>query len=128
MLLLPAPRACLYHPSMRLFVYGSLLNRKILANRGGQPSLALRLAPARLRGFARVPAREGGFPTLVPARGTEVSGALVSVSAAALARLVAYEGSAYRLIPMRPEGPQGLVAASAFVAPPRARSAAHRRS
>jgi hypothetical protein len=80
-----------------LFLYGTLLDAATLAKRGGSAALAARPVPATLTGWQRVALRGGRYPTLRRRRGGSVRGAVVAVTACALARLAAYEGSGYRL-------------------------------
>ncbi|WP_187829953.1 gamma-glutamylcyclotransferase family protein [Siccirubricoccus phaeus] len=100
-----------------LFLYGTLLQPAVLARWSGQPGLARRLRPARLRGFARVALRGTPYPTLVPRPGAEVKGAVLLVPPAALARLAGYEGPEYRLVPLLVDTPRGPRRARAWVAP-----------
>lgn len=100
-----------------LFLYGTLLEGRVLERMAGVPGLARRLRPARLPGFVRVRLRGTAYPTLLPGAG-EVRGALLRVCAPALARLKAYEGPAYALRPFLVAGPRGPVWARAWVAPP----------
>ncbi|HET6183297.1 MAG TPA: gamma-glutamylcyclotransferase family protein [Acetobacteraceae bacterium] len=82
---------------MRLFLYGSLLDPHVLATRSGDPALPGRCVPASLHGWRRVARKRGMWPTLCPARGAMTQGAVAEVGAAALRRLIAYEGADYRL-------------------------------
>ena len=100
---------------MRLFLYGTLLDAGRLARLAGDPRLPARLRPAALRGFRRV-AGAGRYPTLVAERTGRVEGAVLELSAAALARLRAYEGPRYRLTPVRVETQAGPAAAFAWIA------------
>jgi gamma-glutamylcyclotransferase (GGCT)/AIG2-like uncharacterized protein YtfP len=79
---------------MRLFLYGTLLNRELLASFVGR-NIGLR--PAQLRGWQRVALAGGRYPTLRRLRGARVDGAVIDVGATALRRLSIYEGSAYSL-------------------------------
>lgn len=79
---------------MRLFLYGTLLDKARLSRLAGR---ALPLVPARLAGWRRVGLRATPYPTLVRACGT-VAGAVVVADAAALRRLSAYEGPRYRQV------------------------------
>lgn len=100
---------------MRLFLYGTLLDPRRLAQRAADPGLPARLQPAVLRGFRRV-AGAGGYPTLVRDRAGRVEGAMLSVSAGALRRLQAYEGPRYRLTPVRAETAAGTLPAFVWIA------------
>ncbi|MFC7473963.1 gamma-glutamylcyclotransferase family protein [Dankookia sp. GCM10030260] len=99
-----------------LFLYGTLLRPRLLERLAGQPGLARRLLPARLDGWARVRLRGTPWPTLVPAPGAVTEGGLLRCGAAAFTRLAAYEGAAYRLVPLRVETWRGPRRARAWVA------------
>ncbi len=98
---------------MRLFVYGTLLDRTRLAGLIGRAPTPV---PARLAGWRRVALPGGAYPTLRRARG-HVDGAVIDVGATALARLGAYEGPLYRLVPVTVRTGRGPVSASAWIAP-----------
>jgi gamma-glutamylcyclotransferase (GGCT)/AIG2-like uncharacterized protein YtfP len=83
----------------------------------GHPGLARRLRPARLEGWARVGLRGTPYPTLVEAPGAATEGALLRCGPGVLARLAAYEGAAYRLVPVRVTTRRGARNARAWVAP-----------
>jgi hypothetical protein len=100
-----------------LFLYGSLLDPKVLARQSGEPRLARRLRPACLAGYARRPLRGTPYPTLVRQPGAVTAGALLRIGPAAFRRLAAYEGAEYRLAPVRPVTPRGPVRARAWIAP-----------
>jgi gamma-glutamylcyclotransferase (GGCT)/AIG2-like uncharacterized protein YtfP len=100
-----------------LFVYGTLLDPGILARVSGEPALSRRLRPARLEGWRRVFLRGTPYPTLVPHHGGVVEGAVLRVGDAVLARLSAYEGSAYALTPLRVVTDRGALHARAWIAP-----------
>ena len=101
-----------------LFVYGTLLDPEVLARVSGEPALARRLRGARLEGWRRVFLRGTPYPTLVPQRGAVVQGAVLRAGDAALARLSAYEGSAYVLTPLGVSTARGALRAHAWIAPP----------
>ncbi len=103
---------------MILFVYGTLLDPAVLARVSMEPGLVERLRPARLDGWRRVFLRGTPYPTLLPAVGGVVEGAVLRVGAAALARLSAYEGSAYALTSLRVVTARGALRARAWIAPP----------
>lgn len=103
---------------MILFVYGTLLDPRILIRVSADPGLARRLRPARLDGWRRVFLRGTPYPTMVPAVGATVNGAVLRVGDAALARLSAYEGSAYALAPITVSTSRGALRAHAWIAPP----------
>jgi hypothetical protein len=102
---------------LRLFLYATLLDAQRLAARAGQPGLGARLVPAQLHGWRRVALRGGAFPTLRRAPGASVAGAVIDVDAAALGRLQAYEGPAYRLTRVAARTARGETAAFAWIAP-----------
>src|SRR5215204_2946845 len=101
-----------------IFLYGTLLDPRVLAARAGQGGLARRLAPARLPGWRRVALRGTPYPTLLRDPGAATEGALLRgrVAPPALARLAAYEGPSYRLVPVRVETAAGGCRARAWVA------------
>lgn len=100
--------------SRPLFLYGTLLVPRVLRRFGGQPR---RLRPARAEGWRRVTLRGTPYPTLLRGAGS-VPGALLRVPPAVLARLHAYEGPPYRLVPLRVRTARGMAWARAWVAPP----------
>ena len=100
-----------------LFLYGTLLDPRVLARQSGEPRLARCLMPARLRGFRRVFLRGTPYPTLVAGKG-KVKGALLRPTPEALTRLKAYEGPGYRLTPLIVRTARGPRRARAWIAPP----------
>ncbi len=102
---------------MLLFLYGSLLDPRVLARQSGEPRLARRLRPAVLPDYARRPLRGTPYPTLIRQAGVVTEGALLRAGPAALRRLAAYEGAEYRLTPVRPLTSRGPVRAHAWIAP-----------
>lgn len=102
---------------MRLFLYGTLLDPRVLARMSGERALARRLRSARLAGYARARLRGTPYPTLVRREGTAVEGAVLRVGSAAFRRLSAYEGPQYRLVPVRVATARGPVNARAWLAP-----------
>jgi gamma-glutamylcyclotransferase (GGCT)/AIG2-like uncharacterized protein YtfP len=102
---------------MRLFLYGTLLDPETLARRSGDPALPAHCAAATLRGWRRVALSNTPWPTLRRDRAGIVTGALVDVTAAAARRLAAYEGDAYRLVPVVVMTANGKTAARAWIAP-----------
>ena len=102
---------------MRVFLYGTLLDPVILAARSGR-GLECGAVPAWLPGWRRVALRGAPYPTLVRARRGGVAGLLVLARGAALRRLVAYEGAAYRLARVRVLTRRGRCAAAAWIAAP----------
>ena len=102
---------------MRLFLYGTLLDAETLAAHGGDAGLPSRLAPATLHGWRRVVVRGGRYPALARARSGGVHGRLLVAPARSLARLAAYEGTAYRLMRVVVATPNGKTAAHTWIAP-----------
>ena len=102
-------------PGTELFLYGTLLNRSVLARQAGDATLHRRAIPAIAPGYRRVILRGTPYPTLIAAPGT-VSGLLIRADAAAFARLSAYEGPFYRLVPLRVLTRRGARFAKAWVA------------
>lgn len=101
---------------MLLFLYGTLLEGRVLEREAGVKGLSRGLRPARLAGHRRVHVRGTPYPTLLPGPG-EVRGALLLLSGAPLARLAAYEGPGYALRPLRVRAKRGPVWARAWVVP-----------
>ncbi|WP_408639605.1 gamma-glutamylcyclotransferase family protein [Roseomonas populi] len=115
----PGPSALRRSALTPVFLYGTLLDRRILARRSGDPGLPRAMRPAVLNGFRRVVFRGTPYPTLVPSPHGQVEGALIRPAASAVAALRRYEGACYRLIPIRVHGPRGPVLARAWVVPRR---------
>jgi Gamma-glutamyl cyclotransferase, AIG2-like len=82
---------------MRLFLYGTALDPRILARRSGDPALPQRCQHAVLRGWRRVTLAHTRWPTLRRCAKAATAGKIVIAGAAALRRLAAYEGPEYRL-------------------------------
>jgi hypothetical protein len=82
---------------MRLVLYGTLLDPATLAARSGDPALPMHCQSAVLRGWRRVTLAGTPWPTLRRCSNSFVEGKIVIAGAAALRRLAAYEGPAYRL-------------------------------
>lgn len=101
-----------------LFLYGSLLDPAVLGRVAGLKGLAQKLVPARAAGWRRVFLRATPYPTLVKDDRSVVDGALFRVSPAVLARLSAYEGSDYALVPVMAVTARSAVRARAWIAPP----------
>lgn len=102
---------------MMLFLYGTLLDPVVLVRMSGEGALARRLRPAGLQGWRRVCLRGTPYPTLVRDQDAAVEGAVLRVGAAALARLAAYEGSDYALVPVTVTTARGTLRARAWIAP-----------
>jgi len=110
-------RTCRYSHAMRLFLYGTLLQAATLASRSSDPNLPRRCVAASLPGWRRVALPAVPWPTMRRDRHGEVTGMVVEVSAIAAARLAAYEGDAYRLVPVVVTTASGKTAARTFIAP-----------
>lgn len=100
-----------------LFLYGTLLDPVVLVRMSGDAALPRRLRPAVLEGWRRVTLRGTPYPTLVVDAASRVEGGVLRAGAPAVARLAAYEGSAYALVPVMVGTARGVVRASAWVAP-----------
>ncbi|MGK7861951.1 gamma-glutamylcyclotransferase family protein [Falsiroseomonas sp. E2-1-a4] len=79
-----------------------MLDPAVLAARCGRRFLRRARRPALLMGWRRVMLRREPFPTLRRARGGQVQGVIIRLCGGPLRRLMAYEGAAYRLRPVRP--------------------------
>jgi len=85
---------------MRIFFFGSLMDRDFLGLVLGRDVSDLHLEPAVLHGFQRRRARGETFPVLVPHPGGEVAGLVIEgVSADEVGRLCYYETPDYALHP-----------------------------
>lgn len=81
---------------MRVFFYGTLMDRDVLRLVLGPRGGRLRLDPATLRGYRRVGVRARSYPVVVPDPGGSVDGYLSGeVDRAMYARLVEFEGDEY---------------------------------
>ncbi|MCQ4162615.1 gamma-glutamylcyclotransferase [Roseomonas sp. GC11] len=107
-------------PAIRgpLFLYGTLLDPRLLARHAGTAGLHRRGVPATLPEHRRGRLRGTPYPTLLPAPGHAVQGLLIRPGAGALKKLQNYEGAAYRLLPLRVRTRRGLRWARAWVVPP----------
>jgi gamma-glutamylcyclotransferase (GGCT)/AIG2-like uncharacterized protein YtfP len=101
-----------------IFLYGTLLDGRVLARRSGDAGLVLRSVPAVLLGFRRVGLRGTPYPTLRRDGRAALAGELIRPSAAAMRRLAAYEGGAYRLHPVQVLTPRGPRKARVWLAAP----------
>ncbi len=100
-----------------IFIYGTLLDPRVFAGLAGRAPLR-RALPARLTGWLRVVLRGTPYPTLARDPG-EVAGLLLPrLPPAAFARLSAYEGACYALVPVRVTTPRGPRRARAWMAAP----------
>ena len=102
---------------MRVFLYGTLLDPATLAARSGDPALPARCRPAVLHGWRRVALAGTPYPTLRPHHSAHTPGLLADIGPAALRRLTAYEGPAYRLTRVVVATEQGDSVAHAWIAP-----------
>lgn len=83
---------------MRLFFYGTLLDRDVQSLVLGRPIGAARSHPAVLRHFRRVYVAGRLYPLLLPHRGGAVDGLVADgLSSAQINRIRDYEGGDYRL-------------------------------
>lgn len=99
-----------------LFLYGTLLDPAVFARLAGRAPLR-RALPARAADWRRVTLRGTPWPTLARGPG-EVAGLLLPrLAPGAMARLAAYEGAAYRLVPLRVATRRGPRHARAWLAP-----------
>ena len=102
---------------MRLFFFGSLMDRDFLAVVLGRDAGDLPLVPARLHGFARRRARGETFPVLVPSPGGSVEGLVAQgFTPEDIARLSYYETPDYALHPFPVETAEGRLEAHVFLA------------
>lgn len=98
-----------------VFVYGTLLDRRVFARFAGRAPLR-RAVPAVLPGWWRVRLRGTPYPTLLRGVG-EVRGLLLPrLPPAAFLRLAAYEGASYALVPVRVATRRGPRQARAWIA------------
>jgi hypothetical protein len=87
---------------MRFFFYGTLLDRDVMALVIGRRLSPQAFVPAVLLGHARRRVKGASYPIVVRDPRGEVPGAVVGgLSARDVARLTAYEGPGYRVVPLR---------------------------
>lgn len=87
---------------MRFFFYGTLLDRDVMALVIGRRLPPQAFVPAALLGHARRRVEGASYPIVVRDPRGEVPGAVVGgLSARDVARLTAYEGPGYRVVPLR---------------------------
>jgi hypothetical protein len=99
-----------------VFIYGTLLVPRVFARFAGRGPLR-RALPARLAGWRRVVLRGTPYPTLARGEG-EVAGLLLPrLAPVAMARLAAYEGASYVLVPVCVATPRGMRRGRAWKAP-----------
>jgi gamma-glutamylcyclotransferase (GGCT)/AIG2-like uncharacterized protein YtfP len=99
---------------MKLFVYGTLIDKAALGRCAGKPVKA-HPEPAVLHGFRRVYLRGARYPTLRRAPGHHVKGVILRVTADMLVRLCNYESVRYRLAHVRLESHSGPHRARVFI-------------
>ncbi|MFO1083601.1 MAG: gamma-glutamylcyclotransferase family protein [Reyranellaceae bacterium] len=100
---------------MRFFFYGTLLDRDVMALVLGRRLPPAAYAPAILLGHERRRAKGASYPTLIRDPAARVPGAVVGgLSARDVARLSAYEGSGYRIAPLRVLMAGGMTTVSVF--------------
>jgi Gamma-glutamyl cyclotransferase, AIG2-like len=103
--------------AMRIFFFGSLMDRDFLGLVLGRDISDLHLEPAVLHGFQRRRARGETFPVLVPYPGGEVAGVVIdSVSPEEVRRLCYYETPDYALHPYPVETAAARSHAHVFIA------------
>jgi hypothetical protein len=96
-----------FEVGLPLFVFGTLLDRDLLAQVLGRDISDLRFTPAALDGYRRRRARGESFPILVPQPGGRVDGLLIhGLTAADVARLRFFEAG-YELSPIQVATPEG---------------------
>lgn len=100
---------------MRFFVYGTLLDLDVMALVLGRRLPPRAYVPASLPGHTRWRARSASYPVVVPEPRGEVAGAVVGgLSARDVARLAAYEGPGYRIVPLKIRSHGKLVTVAVF--------------
>lgn len=104
---------------MRVFLYGSLMDPEVARRVAGEDRFVREARPALLPGWRKVPLRDTPFPTLVRDEASATHGLLAEVSPRTLARLHAYEGAAYRFLPVHVLCDGRWLAARAWIAHPR---------
>lgn len=104
---------------MLLFIYGTLLDPSVLQRVTAEAGLARSALAATAMDWRRVVLRGTPWPTLARLPGARTDGRLIRPSPAAFARIVAYEGAPYRLVPIAVVTHLGVARARAFVAPER---------
>ena len=99
----------------RFFFYGTLLDRDVMALVIGRRLPPRAFVPASLPGHARRRAKGASYPIVVRDPRGEVPGAVVGgLSARDVARLSAYEGPGYRVVPLRCGSAGALITVSVF--------------
>jgi gamma-glutamylcyclotransferase (GGCT)/AIG2-like uncharacterized protein YtfP len=100
-----------------LFVYGTLIDPRVLRRVTQQAALTRRALPAAAMDWRLVVLRGTPYPTLVPLPGARTEGILLCPSWSVLARITTYEDPPYRLHPVAVIAPKGALRARAFIAP-----------
>jgi len=104
-------------PRRAIFLYGTLLDPAVFARFAGRAA-PRRALSASLGFHRRVMLRGTPYPTLLRGGAGAVSGLLLPrLAPSALARLAAYEGPSYRLVPVTVATPRGRRRAWAWIAP-----------
>lgn len=96
---------------MHLFLNGMLLDHTLPDLRSGVHALHRWLRPAQAASWRRVILAGTRYPALCRHYRAEVRGGIVTVGAAAVARLSAYEGPRYRFVRVVVATPRGKTAA-----------------
>lgn len=100
---------------MRFFFYGTLLDQDVAALVLGRRLPPAAFVPASLPGHARRRARDATYPIVVRDPRGAVPGAIVGgLSARDVARLTAYEGPGYRVVPLRVRASGAMTDVSVF--------------
>ncbi|MSP74736.1 MAG: gamma-glutamylcyclotransferase [Rhodospirillaceae bacterium] len=100
---------------MRFFFYGTLLDRDVTTLVLGRRLPPVAYVPASLLGHSRFRARGASYPVVVQDPCGEVAGAIVGgLSTRDVGYLAAYEGSGYRIVPLRVRSRGRLVTVSVF--------------
>ncbi|MEA2809054.1 MAG: hypothetical protein QOJ17_3195 [Rhodospirillaceae bacterium] len=100
---------------MRFFFYGTLLDSDVAALVLGRRLPPAAFMPASLLGHARRRAKNATYPIVVRDARGEVPGAIVGgLSARDVARLAAYEGPGYRIVPLRVKAAGVMTVVSVF--------------
>ena len=100
---------------MRFFFYGTLLDSDVTALVLGRRLPPQAFVSASLPGHARRRVKGATYPIVVRDPCDEAPGAVVSgLSARDLARLTAYEGPGYRVVPLRVRAEGSMITVSVF--------------
>jgi CBS domain-containing protein len=100
---------------MRFFFYGTLLDRDVTALVLGRRLPPQAYTAACLSGHARRRVQGGTYPIVIPDSYEKVPGAIVGgLTARDVARLAAYEGPGYRVVPLRVKVKGKMVEVSVF--------------